>query len=440
MASALPLGEPAPADGLLPPTAADGAADRAFGVYVHVPFCRVRCGYCDFNTYTSDELRGARQSDYAGQAIGEIRMSPAQCSRHPGSLTAPPRRCSSAAARRRCFPPATSCACSTPCGTSTGSPTAPRSPPRRTPTRSTPADLCGSPKAGFTRVSFGMQSAVPHVLAALDRTHDPARVPLVVGWAREAGLEVSLDLIYGTPGESLADWRAALESAIAERPDHLSAYALIVEDGTKLARQIRRGELAAARRRPRRPTCTSSPTSCSARRATSWYEVSNWATDASHRVTPQPRLLARRRLVGRRAGRAQPRRRRALVEREAPVGLRRSHLGRRLARRRPRDARRRGQARPSECCCSRGSARASPLASLHPAGRTAVAGLIADELVDAKAALSGGLDAHQERTAARGRRRQATARRLSRRARSAHELDRERVGVGLALVGLRLRR
>ena len=98
--------------------------------------------------------------------------------------------------------------------------------------------------AGFTRVSFGMQSAVPHVLAALERTHDPARIPLVVEWAREAGLGVSLDLIYGTPGESLDDWRASLEHAIAQKPDHLSAYALIVEDGTKLARQIRRGELA----------------------------------------------------------------------------------------------------------------------------------------------------------------------------------------------------
>ena len=98
--------------------------------------------------------------------------------------------------------------------------------------------------AGFTRVSFGMQSAVPHVLATLERTHDPDRIPLVVEWARSVGLGVSLDLIYGTPGESLADWGASLDQAIAQRPDHLSAYALIVEDGTKLAAQIRRGEVA----------------------------------------------------------------------------------------------------------------------------------------------------------------------------------------------------
>ncbi len=105
-------------------------------------------------------------------------------------------------------------------------------------------------EAGFTRVSFGMQSAVPHVLATLDRTHDPDRIPLVVEWARQAGLAVSLDLIYGTPGESIEDWRRSLETAMAQRPDHLSAYALIVEEGTALARRIRSRRTARARRRP----------------------------------------------------------------------------------------------------------------------------------------------------------------------------------------------
>ena len=123
-----------------------------------------------------------------------------------------------------------------------------------------------------------MQSAVPHVLAALDRTHDPSASRYVVGWARDAGLDVSLDLIYGTPGESIDDWRRSLERAIAEQPDHLSAYALIVEEGTKLARQIRRGELASPRTTSR-PTCTNSPTSCSAA-GFDWYEVSNWATES----------------------------------------------------------------------------------------------------------------------------------------------------------------
>ena len=75
MPSALPIADPAPLDGLLPRSASVGAAERDFGVYLHVPFCRVRCGYCDFNTYTaSDELRGAKRTDYAGQAIAEIAM------------------------------------------------------------------------------------------------------------------------------------------------------------------------------------------------------------------------------------------------------------------------------------------------------------------------------------------------------------------------------
>ena len=73
--SALPLGDPAPTDGRLPSSVAGGAAERDFGVYLHVPFCRVRCGYCDFNTYTADEVRGVKQSDYAGQALDEIGLA-----------------------------------------------------------------------------------------------------------------------------------------------------------------------------------------------------------------------------------------------------------------------------------------------------------------------------------------------------------------------------
>ena len=80
-------------------------------------------------------------------------------------------------------------------------------------------DLAALREMGFTRVSFGMQSAVPHVLATLDRTHDPLRVPAVVGWARAAGFDhVSLDLIYGTPGETLDDWQISVEAALACAP------------------------------------------------------------------------------------------------------------------------------------------------------------------------------------------------------------------------------
>ena len=97
--------------------------------------------------------------------------------------------------------------------------------------------------AGFTRVSFGMQSAVPAILATLDRTHMPERVPLVVEWAKDAGLSTSVDLIYGTPGESLADWETSLRAALSYETDHISAYALVVEEGTKMGAQVARGEL-----------------------------------------------------------------------------------------------------------------------------------------------------------------------------------------------------
>jgi oxygen-independent coproporphyrinogen-3 oxidase len=131
-------------------------------------------------------------------------------------------------------------------------------------------------EAGFTRISFGMQSAVPRVLATLERTHDPARIPLVVRWARDAGLQVSLDLIYGTPGETIDEWEESLGHALAQEPDHISAYALIVEEGTKLASQIRRGELS------RPDDDLQADMYERADRAFSeagyeWYEVSNWA-------------------------------------------------------------------------------------------------------------------------------------------------------------------
>ncbi len=281
MASALPLADPAPLDGLLPHSAAAGAHDRAFGVYIHVPFCRVRCGYCDFNTYTSDELRGARRSDYADQAIAELRMS-----RRFLEASAVPSRPAATVFFGGGTPtllPADDLvrmldAVRDELGLAEGVEVTTEANPDSV----GPDDLARLAEGGFTRVSFGMQSAVPHVLAALDRTHDPERVPLVVRWARDAGLDVSLDLIYGTPGETLADWRRSVETVVAEQPDHVSAYALIVEEGTKLARRIRRGELA-------QPSddleadMYELADELFAAAGYEWYEVSNWARGARHR-------------------------------------------------------------------------------------------------------------------------------------------------------------
>jgi coproporphyrinogen III oxidase-like Fe-S oxidoreductase len=132
-------------------------------------------------------------------------------------------------------------------------------------------------EAGFTRISLGMQSAAPHVLAVLDRVHEPGRPARCAQWAREAGFEhVSLDLIYGTPGETDADWRESLEAALAAGPDHISAYALIVEEGTRLAAQVRRGEVAVPDDEAMADRYLAADDLLSAR-GLGWYEVSNWA-------------------------------------------------------------------------------------------------------------------------------------------------------------------
>ncbi|RKR73897.1 radical SAM family heme chaperone HemW [Frondihabitans australicus] len=280
MPSTLPIADPAPADGLLPESVLDGVESRNFGVYLHVPFCRVRCGYCDFNTYTGDELRGAKRSDYAGQASAEVALA-GSVLREAGL---PEREVSTVffGGGTPTMLPASDlahmlAAVRDEWGLAAGAEVTTEANPD-----SVDADyLLALKEAGFTRVSFGMQSAVPSVLATLERTHDPERIPLVVACARDAGLDVSLDLIYGTPGETLDDWRRSLDQALAQEPDHLSAYSLIVEDGTKLARQIRRGEVA-------QPDDDDAADMYEVADATleaagyAWYEVSNWARGDEH--------------------------------------------------------------------------------------------------------------------------------------------------------------
>lgn len=278
MPSALPIADPAPSDGMLPASAAVGAESRNFGVYLHVPFCRVRCGYCDFNTYTAEELRGAKRSDYAGQAIAEVELAAKVLADFPvrqvetvffggGTPTMLPVSDLTAMfhAVRDTWELAPGAEVTT----------------EANPDSVDAAYLQSLADAGFTRVSFGMQSAVPSVLATLERTHDPERIPFVVQWARDAGLQVSLDLIYGTPGETLEDWTASLDMALAQHPDHISAYALIVEDGTKLARQIRRGEIASPDDDLQADMYELADTRLGAE-GYDWYEVSNWSRSEEH--------------------------------------------------------------------------------------------------------------------------------------------------------------
>ena len=276
MPSVLPVGDPAPVDGLLPAQAAAGAEDRAFCLYVHIPFCRVRCGYCDFNTYTAKELgSGASQDEYSGTLNTELELA-ARVLRGSGVPERPLSTVFFGGGTPTLLPAADLASMLRRAAGLWGLEPGAEVTTEANPDSVTPQSLEILAEAGFTRVSFGMQSAVPHVLQVLDRTHDPERVPQAVQWARDAGLNVSLDLIYGTPGESIEDWEASLDSAIGCTPDHISAYALIVEDGTKLAAQIRRGEVPGIDDDDHAAKYEIADARLGAA-GFGWYEVSNWA-------------------------------------------------------------------------------------------------------------------------------------------------------------------
>jgi oxygen-independent coproporphyrinogen-3 oxidase len=277
--STLPDGDVAPADGRLPAASLASLGERELGVYVHVPFCRVRCGYCDFNTYTSAELGGgASQASYADTALAEVDLLASVLPGAPPVSTVffgggTPTLLPSAdlvrllAGIRERFGLVDGAEVTT----------------EANPDSVTPESLALLREGGLTRISFGMQSAVPAVLSVLERTHDPERVPQVVDWARSAGFEqVSLDLIYGTPGETAAQWRRSLESALACEPDHLSAYSLIVEPGTALARQVRAGVLPMPDGDDLADKYLLADELLSGA-GLEWYEVSNWARDAASR-------------------------------------------------------------------------------------------------------------------------------------------------------------
>ncbi|GLW72241.1 coproporphyrinogen III oxidase [Kitasatospora phosalacinea] len=283
MPSALPDGEPVPSDGSLPAHALHGLGERPFGFYLHVPYCASRCGYCDFNTYTATELRSsgavASQETYADNVIAEIR----QARRILGEVDLPvetvflgggtptllPARdlVRMLAALREEF------------GLAPGAEVTTEANPESV----DPAYLAELREGGYNRVSFGMQSARPHVLALLDRHHTPGRPEACVAEARAAGFEhVNLDLIYGTPGESDQDWQASLDAAIGAGPDHVSAYSLIVEDGTRLAARVKRGELPMIDDDVHADRYLMAETALAAA-GYHWYEVSNWATTPAGR-------------------------------------------------------------------------------------------------------------------------------------------------------------
>lgn len=242
MSPTQPDGTRWPENGLLDPSLVEAQWARPLSLYVHVPFCRVRCGYCDFNTYTVGFGPGAQIGDYAPSVLAEADLAARVLADAgvsgrlaqtvffgggtPTMLDAGELIAILDGLRERI-------------GIAGGAEVTLEANPDTV----TREDLRAFADSGFTRVSFGMQSAVPRILAILDRTHTPTRVPLVVEWAKEAGLSTSVDLIYGTPGESLADWETSVRAALSYDPDHISAYALVVEEGTKMGAQVARGEL-----------------------------------------------------------------------------------------------------------------------------------------------------------------------------------------------------
>ena len=252
-------------------------ASKPLSFYIHVPYCVSRCGYCDFNTYTPSELNGdlAQVSNgYIDQLIKEVDIAGTRVSNEISTIFIG----------------------------------------GGTPTLLDPIDfkrlldklqnkfgfkegieitIEANPDSvknekleklisiGINRISFGMQSAVPHVLKVLDRTHDPLNIERSVTAAKSAGFkEISVDLIYGTPGESIEDWKLSIQSALQLPITHVSAYALILETGTRLANQVKRKEFEIPDDGE-----TAEKYLIADREFTkhgfSWYELSNWAKPGS---------------------------------------------------------------------------------------------------------------------------------------------------------------
>ena len=265
---ALPEGDPGPADGSLP-----GGLDwtRPLRAYVHVPFCTVRCGYCDFNTYTASELGGfstqaflealRREVDLAARVTRPKPLASVFIGGGTPSLLSPDQITGILAGLQEAF----------------GLEPAAEVTMEANPENVTSAALDGWLEAGVTRLSLGMQSADPAALAILQRQHTPGAAVQAAQSATRAGFEhVSLDLIYGIPGQSLQSWQKTVETAIGAKPDHISAYALGVEPGTALARQVARGEVPNTDPDQAAFQYDAADDVLSAA-GYQWYEISNWA-------------------------------------------------------------------------------------------------------------------------------------------------------------------
>jgi oxygen-independent coproporphyrinogen-3 oxidase len=266
----LPDGDPAPDDGRLPAAALAGAAGRPLGVYVHVPYCATRCDYCDFNTYVAGPEERARWRE---AALAEVALA----ARVLGDGGRPVETVFFGGGTPTLLPPADLLAVLDAIECELGVAAGAEVTVEANPETVGPESLVALRAGGVTRISLGMQSAAAHVLGVLGRTHAPDRPAAAVREARAAGFaHVSLDLMFGTPGESDADWLLSLDAALAAGPDHVSLYGLMIEPGTRLAARVRRGELAAPDEDAMARRYAAADATLAAR-GFAWYELANWA-------------------------------------------------------------------------------------------------------------------------------------------------------------------
>ena len=272
MPGALPVGAPWPKDNQLN----RDPGNRSFHAYVHVPFCEVRCGYCDFNTYTAKELGGVNQSTFHEHLISEIVFSkqvlgemPALSSVFIGGGT--PSLFSAGQIEAVLESLGASFGLALDCEVTL----------EANPESTTPEYLAEIAKVGITRLSMGVQSFDRQVLQTLDRQHEPERVAPLIAAANELGMVTSVDLIYGAPGETLDSWSRTLSEALELGTDHVSAYSLIVEPGTKLARQIASGEIGPTSEDLNAEKYELATKSLEGA-GLEWYEVSNWGKPSAH--------------------------------------------------------------------------------------------------------------------------------------------------------------
>ena len=248
--------------------------------YVHIPYCVRRCGYCDFNTYTPAELSISSDLSATSRSYIDLLAREIEFARQTSDAKVvptiffgggTPTLMESKDLGRVITNIATHFELARDAEITT----------EANPDTVTKEKLAELREAGFNRISFGMQSAVPHVLQALDRTHNPENVHKATTWAREVGFtQVSVDLIYGTAGESMEDWELTVDTALALPITHISAYALIVEDGTKLGAQVKRGEVVMPDDDQTADKYLLADEKFSAA-GFDWYELSNWSKPGS---------------------------------------------------------------------------------------------------------------------------------------------------------------